>query len=118
MANIEATNVTYTIRDRIKEGGKFFVQAQISFGNGVLTYPSGGVPLTTSKLQVTNLDSVHVLESNGKALIYEWDRSANTIRIFNPTRETNVNTNRSGAEYVAATTAPATTALEVEVVGE
>ena len=117
MADIGATNVTYTIRDTQKWGKKKLILASLAFGNGVLTYPSGGVPLTTTKFGVENVNSVQVLESNGKALIYEWDRSANTLRIINPTQESNANTNKAGVEYVAASTAPAATALEVEVIG-
>ena len=118
MPNIGATNVTYSIGERKKIGRKFFVFAQVSFGNGVLTYPSGGIPLTTSKFEVTDLDSVEIVESNGKGLMYEWDRSANKIRIFNPTGESNVDTNKVGVEYIASTTAPAATVLQVEVWGE
>lgn len=117
MANIGATNVTYTIRDTQKWGKKKLILASVAFGNDVLTYPSGGVPLTTTKFGVENVNSVEVLESNGSALIYEWDRSANTIRIINTTQELDVDVDRAGVEYVAATTAPAATALEVEVIG-
>jgi len=117
MADIGASNVTYTINDKKKWGPRYLTHATIAFGNSVLTYPSGGVPLTNSKMEVTNLVSVEVVESDGKGLIYEWDRSANTIRIFNPTQETNSNADRAGAEYVAATTAPASTSMEVVIIG-
>ncbi len=117
MADLVAADVTYTIRDRTKIGKRQLIFASIAFGDASDTYPSGGVPLTTAKFEVNNLNSVEIFESNGKALLYEWDRSANTIRIFNPTQETNSNTNRAGVEYVAATTAPAATTLEVEVIG-
>ena len=118
MANIGATDVTYTIRDRQKIQGRYLVQAQIGFGNTSLTYPSGGIPLTKAKLGLpTQISSLEIIESNGKALLYEWDRSADTIRIFNPTQETDANTNKAGVEYVAATTAPAVTVLEVEAIG-
>lgn len=117
MSNIVAGDVTYTINDRKKWGKRWLVHATIAFGDASDTYPSGGVPLTTAKLQVSTLHSVEILESNGKALLYERDRSANTIRIFNPTQETNSNANRAGVEYVAASTAPAATSLEVVVVG-
>ncbi len=117
MANIGASNVTYTINDKKKWGTRYLTHATIAFGNAILTYPSGGIPLTNSKMEVTNLVSVEVVESDGKGLIYEWDRSANTIRILNPTQETNIDTNRAGVEYVAATTTPAATSLEVVIIG-
>jgi len=117
MANITATDVTYVIRDKKRWGPRYLTHGTIAFGDAALTYPSGGIPLTKSKMEVTNILSVEVVESNGKGLIYEWDRSANTIRIFNPTQETNVNANRAGVEYVAASTAPAATTLEVVIIG-
>lgn len=117
MANIGASDVTYTINDKKRWGTRYLTHATIAFGNATLTYPSGGIPLTKSKMEVTNLVSVEIFESNGKGLIYEWNRSANTIRIFNPTQETNSNTNRAGVEYVTATTAPAATSLEVVIIG-
>ncbi len=117
MPNIGATNVTYTIRDRTKIGKRQLIYAQVAFGDGILTYPSGGVPLTTTKFEVNNLNSVEIIESDGKALKYEWDRDANTIRIINPTQEANSTQNVAGVEYVAATTVPAATTLEVEVIG-
>ena len=115
MADLEATDVSYTINERKKMRNRYFITAQISFGDASDTYPDGGIPLTTSKLGVDTLNSVEVLESNGKALKYEWDRSANTIRIFNPTTEDGSDTDQAGTEYVAATTAPAATVLQVEV---
>ena len=116
MADIEATDVTYTIRDKKKWGPRYLTHASIAFGDSVLTYPDGGIPLTNSKMEVTNLVSVEILESNGSALMYEWDRSANTIRIFNPTREVSSG-DRAGLEYTAATDAPAATSLEVVIIG-
>ena len=116
MANLAASDVTLTVRDRKIEGKRIFAWAQVAFGDAALTYPSGGVPLTLTKVVDTAL-SVEVLESNGSALKYEWDRSAGTIRIFYPTQETNSNASRAGKEFTAATTAPAATTLEVEIVG-
>ena len=117
MADLEATDVTYTIRDKKRWGTRYLIHASIAFGDASSTYPDGGIPLTNSKLQVSNLLSVEILESNGDVLLYEWDRSANTIRIFNPTQELNVTANRAAVEYTAATDAPAATSLEAVVIG-
>jgi hypothetical protein len=58
MADIAATDVTYTERagTKVRVAGtrvltRNVVRAQ--FGNGVLTYPVGGVPLTLGKLGLT-----------------------------------------------------------------
>ena len=116
---IPATDVTYTIRDRVRIGRKYFTHAQITFGgtdNDL--YPTGGVAITTGSLGFRrNIDSLVILESNGDGLLYEWDRSAGTIRIFFPTQETGATANRAGVEYTANSTVLGTTALEVKAVG-
>ena len=116
---IPAGDVTYTIRDRIRLRRKYLVHAQIAFGgtdNDL--YPTGGVALTTASLGFRRgIDSLVIIESNGDGLLYEWDRSANTIRIFYPTRETGSAASRSGAEFTANSTALGTTALEVKALG-
>lgn len=118
MPNIGATNVTHTVRDKQRLRNRYIVHAQISFGNTVLTYPSGGIPLTKAQLSLPeNIDSLKVLESNGDGLKYEFDVSATKIRIFYPTQELNVNINRAGAEMTASSSAPAATVLEVRAIG-
>ena len=116
---IAAGEVTYTTRDRVRIGKKYLVHTALAFGgtdNDL--YPSGGVALTTAKLGFRrNIDSLVVLESNGTALLFEWDRSANTIRIFYPTQETGSSANRAGVEFTANTTAIPTCALEVKAIG-
>jgi len=104
---IAAGEVTYTIRGNvIKIGRKKLVFVQIAFGGAPDAYPPGGIPLTAGKMGIGNVDAVVILEANAKGLNYEWDRSANSIRIF-ATYGTEVDT----YETLAATT------LEVMVVG-
>ena len=51
MADIAAGDVTYTIvHHRKGEDGRQRVVAKLVFGDGALTYPSGGIPLTKAKL--------------------------------------------------------------------
>ena len=108
MADIAATNVTYTINERTRIGRKYFVEATVAFGDGALHYLSGGVPLTNSKLGFRRgMDAFVVMESGGNALLYEWDKSANTIRIFTEGR----------VEQTAGSTDIAATSLEVYAVG-
>ena len=108
MGDILAANVTYTINERQRIGKKYFVEATIAFGNGVLTYPTGGVPLTTGSLGFRRgIDALMILESNSDALLYEWDKSANTISIYTEAR----------VEQTGGATATAATSLEVYAVG-
>jgi len=118
MADITSANVTYTINSKDHIGRKRLHEVTIAFGNGALTYPTGGVPLTVAGVGFQKgLDALTILESNGKALLYEWDRSANTIRIFFPTQETNSSANRAGSELAGGSDAPAATSLECSVIG-
>lgn len=83
MADILAANVTYTITDRKVVDGVRHIWGRIAFGDGALTYAAAGVPLTTSKLGLLrNVNSLVVLESNANGYRYEWDKSANTLRIL------------------------------------
>jgi hypothetical protein len=105
-----AGHVTYTIRDRVRIGKKYLIHAQLAFGSalGNDLYPEGGVALTNGSMGVRNdPNSVVILESNGSVALYEWDRSANTIRIFTEAR----------VEYDSNVTALGVTALEVVIIG-
>ena len=118
MANIASTDVTYAYNTVNNIGRSKMIELTISFGDGALWYPSGGIPLTISKLGFKrNVESLTILESNGQALLFEWDRSANTIRIFYPTQETGSAGYRAGVEFTAGVTAPAATVLECLAIG-
>jgi hypothetical protein len=80
--------------------------ATIAFGGAPASYPSGGVPLTAGELGMSNIDAVVILEANGAGINYEWDRSANTIRVF-----TTYGTEVSEGAYLSSTT------LEVMAIG-
>ena len=106
---IPAGDVTYTIHNQVRIGKKRLVFASMNFGgtNNDL-YPTGGVALTNAKLGLqNNPDSVVTLESGADALLYEWDRSANTIRIFTQAR----------VELAGENTVLADTTLELQVIG-
>ena len=116
---VAASEVTYTLRDRCRIGRKYIAHYALVFGgtdNDL--YTTGGVPLINEKMGFRrSIDSLSILESNGSGLLYEWDKSANTIRIFFPTQETGSAANRAGVEYTANSTVIGTTALEIKAIG-
>ena len=59
---------------------------KIEFGSAYDKYPDGGVPLTSGKMGMANVDGLVILESNGNTSLYEWDSSDNKIRIFTEAR--------------------------------
>lgn len=85
MADIASTDVTYTLVDqRIQDSGLRHRQFKIEFGDGVLTYPAGGVPLDNDKLGVPN-DNVSLIlydSEDGDGFLYKYDRDDNKIRIY------------------------------------
>jgi len=118
MADIAAANVTVTINKRWIQSRRKYVQATVAFGNGALTYPTGGVPLTLSKFGFKRfMDALLIMESNSDVLLYDFDRSAVTIGIYYPTQQTGATGNRAGVEFTGGSTAPAATSLEVLAIG-
>ncbi len=81
-------DVTYTLHERIRLGKKHFVFTKIVFGaNSYQSYPPGGIPVSETGLGLNStLDALIFLESNADVYLYEWDRSANKIRIFSQAR--------------------------------
>jgi hypothetical protein len=88
MADIAASDVTYTL----KEGTQFACPSDprysaafaISFGNGALTYPAGGIPLTKGKLGCpTDLEALLIDDaSSADGYLYKHDRANNKLRIY------------------------------------
>ena len=81
-------SVTYTVHERVRLGKKHFNFVKIEFGaDAHQAYPSGGIPLSESGLgMASNVNAIIFLESNGNAFLYEYDVTANTIRIFSEAR--------------------------------
>lgn len=85
MADIAAGDVTYTLlKQSIGESGYKHYVFTVAFGNGSLTYPSGGVPLTAGKLgcpnQIIKLNLFSPASANG--LVYKYDAANNKVRIY------------------------------------
>lgn len=85
MAAIAVTDVVATKVGKTEIGkvSKTHVM-DLAFGNGSLTYPTGGVPLSVSKLGMAReIHSVQIAdESSGDGFQYKWDRVNNKILIY------------------------------------
>lgn len=90
MADIAAADVAYTLQGGTASANpadpRFRGVFKVVFGNGSLTYPSGGVPLTKAKLGCpTNLQQLTLLDNmSSDGLIYKYDRTNAKIRIYKP----------------------------------
>lgn len=114
-----STQITYTLRDRVRFGSKYLVHAKLAFGDGENTqYPTGGLTILPKKLGfLKTVDALMVYESGGDALLYEYDKSETKLRVFYPTRETGAAAKRAGIEFTAASSALNATVLEVRAMG-
>ncbi len=85
MADLAASDVTYTVDNQFPtQGGVKKYKISAAFGDGALTYPTGGVPLTKAKMGVPNvIQSLTVMEAAaGNGFLYKYDESTAKIRIY------------------------------------
>ena len=120
MADIAAGDLTYTKqegRDELTGSSKYRAVYSVAFGDGTDTYPAGGIPLTKGKLGMPNvIESVNFSEASaGDGLIYKYDDSADTIRIYQG--DFSNTDSQPLTEYVGGTTAVAATTLILDVIG-
>jgi hypothetical protein len=86
MADLVAADLTYAaqnpVQGELTHGGKMKRILKITTAAG--SYPTGGLPLTNSKLGCpTVLESLVILEpSAADAYAYEWDKSANKLKVY------------------------------------
>lgn len=75
MANIAATDVTVTVLNRrTMDSGRKSMNLQLAFGNGVLTYPAGGIPVTKAQLGLPNaVESLVVYDGSEGGYAWSWD---------------------------------------------
>lgn len=85
MADIAVTDVVATKigKSEIGHVSKSHVM-DLVFGDGSLTYPTGGVPLSVSLLGMKrNVDAVMICDaSHGDGFVYKWDKTNNKILIY------------------------------------
>lgn len=90
MADLAATNVTVTVnlKDKLTSGKKHRIQGTLTFGDGALTYPAGGVPLPAFGTfgMKRNLDMLILTDgASGNGLLWKYDVTNNKLRGYWPT---------------------------------
>jgi hypothetical protein len=118
MPAISASDVSYSMEQRkgVVSDKDIRYSGTISFGNGSLTYPTGGIPLDIGKLGFRNkLDSLVISDdSHGDGLVYKFDSANNKILIYHG----NYSSPSAGPLVeVPNTYAPAATTLKVIAYG-
>lgn len=120
MADIAASDVTYVITDQQKADSSYMKTVlTVAFGDGVLTYPAGGIPLTAGKMGCPNTITVGSITSPASAngFVYKYDQANNKIRIYQVPAVVDLDPAAPLDELVAATDTPAATTVYMEVVG-
>lgn len=81
MADLVAADVTYTILNEDRDvKGRRVVIAELAFGDGVDTYPAGGVPLTKGKLGLPNqIEALKIFDMGTTGFIFNYDRTNEKI---------------------------------------
>lgn len=105
MADLAATDVTITIEERWQTQRKRHSRVKIQFGDGVKTYPSGGVPMPAASAfgMARQLDYLKVIDdASGTLLVWKYDKVNKKFRGFWAF-------GGAGAAPVAAATAPVVT---------
>lgn len=85
MVALASTDVTVTVERRAIEGKTMRNRVSVAFGNGTLTYPSGGVPMPAfDKFGLRrNLDFLTIFEdASGNGYVYKYDKTNNKLRIY------------------------------------
>lgn len=88
MAALAATDVTYTIEEsRSVMPGRVRRRVKLAFGDGALTYPAAGIPLTLGNLGCTRvLQSMNVMGRTVAAAnenaVYEWNGSQTAPKLL------------------------------------
>lgn len=81
MANIAASDITVTILNRrTMDSGRKSVNAKLAFGNGALTYPAGGVPISLAALGCPNtIESLYIYDDGVSG--YKWTYDAVNMKL-------------------------------------
>jgi len=85
MADLESTDVTVTVGENYIQDKKKIVNVTVAFGDGSLTYPSGGVPMPSflSFGLGRSLDHLRLVDpANANGYLYKWDRTNKKLRIY------------------------------------
>lgn len=81
MANIAASDITVTLLNQRKlSDSRSMNRVRLAFGDGALTYPAGGIPITKGKLGCpTIIESMVIVDKGTSGYGFMYDQSAEKI---------------------------------------
>jgi hypothetical protein len=117
MADIAAADVTHTILKQRKMSGnpsRKMNLVRLAFGDGSLTVPAGGIPLSKGKMGCpVVIESLKVVDQGTSGYVFNYDQSAEKLVVL----FADYDAVADGALIQASTVAIAAQTLEVEVIG-
>ena len=84
MADIAAGDVTYTlVKARTLGDSRKSNLVRLAFGNGTLTYPVGGIPITKGKLGCpVTVESIKIVDDGTSVYRFIYDQSAEKLIVY------------------------------------
>lgn len=115
MANIAASDVTHLVLQSRTLGNSLKSNlVRLSFGDGALTVPANGIPLTKGKMGCpVTIQSLKVVDQGLSGYVFNYDQSAEKLVVL----YSDNNNVADGPLIEASTVAIAAQVLEVEVIG-
>ncbi len=92
MANIAAADVTYTLLNQRTLGdSRKMNRVRMAFGDGALTYPAGGIPVSKGKLGCSvNIESLIVVDQGTSGYRFQYDQSAEKLVVLKSAHQHNL----------------------------
>lgn len=83
MADLAASNVTYTMLNERRVESRAQNRVRLAFGDGALTVPAGGIPLSKGKLGCPNvIESLIVVDQGTSGYRFQYDQSAEKLVVM------------------------------------
>lgn len=90
MADLAAADVTYTlVNQRKMSDSRSLNRVRLAFGDGALTYPANGIPLSKGKMGCpTVIESLIVVDKGTSGYSFMYDQSAEKLVIWQAPAQT------------------------------
>lgn len=90
MSNIAASDITVTLMTQRKlSDSRSMNRVKLAFGDGALTYPAGGIPITKGKLGCpTIIESMVIVDKGTSGYNFMYDQSAEKIVMWQSPAQT------------------------------
>jgi hypothetical protein len=116
MADIAASNVTHlVVKQRTLADSRKLNLVRLSFGNGALTYPAGGIPLSKGKMGLPVIvESMIIVDKGTSGYNFMYDQSAEKLVMIQAPAQTHTH----DIKVIASITADATVGLNGATLGK